>query len=441
MTTAFGVLHSPMWKKIIRNSAIILAGVIFSRFFIFLSNTIIIRQLSISEYATFSLLTSILTWILVFSHLDLYAAVSRFVSESNAYNDSESIRSYYKNAILMGIALSMVGIVISIMLSYDQKVLAFPRIIFMMSLAPLALMTINDGFLKGFHHFKLSAVIDSSNGFARFLILAPALFILGRLNLDKILILSAIATLVPFLLSYLFVFSTVREPFHGSRVMLDTTVMSKLFHYSKWVCLTDLLSAGLFLFANFVICASSQEDLARFNIIILLYSVFQMFFGAITTVMIPHISHAVAKNRTIKILGIREIIFLVILASFFIAFIFIIPSKEKILTLLFGKSQYSDALNYVALLLISFPFRIASTTNRGIVQGLNRPRSIAIASVLTFIASALIFIVSYQRYGLLGSIMAINVSHLIEYFLTNRAARRVLETYKYDISRRAASLI
>ena len=372
-----------MWKKTIKNSAIVFTGVIFSRIFIFFSNTIVIRQLSISDYATFSLLTSIFTWILILSHLDLYSAVSRFVSENNSHNDLNSIRSYYKNATLMVMALSIVGIIIGIMLSYDQKVSTIPRIIFMMSLAPLALITINDGLLKGLHHFKLTAVIDTSNGFARFLILAPTLFIFGKLDLEKILILIAISTLVPLLLSNLFATRAIRETLHVSRARADTNVMSNLFQYSKWVCITDLLSAGLFLFANFVISSSSQEDMARFNIIILLYSVFQMFFGAITTVLIPQISQAVAQSRAIKILGIKEISMLSIISTTLIATIIFLPFKEPMLTLLFGKAQYSNSLNYVAILLMSFPFKIASTTNRGIVQGLNRPRSIAVASVLT----------------------------------------------------------
>jgi len=423
-----------MWKKTIKNSTIVFTGVIISRFFIFLSNTIIIRQLNVSDYALFSLLTSILTWVLVFSHMDLYAAVSRFVSERNANNDEASIRAYYRNAVLMGAALSAVGVVIGVALSWSQNIPTLSRLIFMASLMPLALMTVNDGLLKGFHRFELSAAVDSSNGFSRFLVLLPAVCMLDSLSLQKILFLTAVATLVPFLLSWRFARKTLDGLSCNSHSLMDRDIMSDLFRYSRWVCLTDLFSAGLFLFANFVIAAESLEDLAQFNIIILLYSVFQMFFGAITTVLIPQISHAAAQKEAIQILGRREIVFLFLISSLLMAAIYFFPLKEEMLMLLFGKVHYADALNYIVLLLFTFPFRIASTTSRGIVQGLNRPRSIASTSAWTFGLSALIFLVLYKIYGLWGSIAALNASHVIEYVLAGKAAGKALGNYKHGVA-------
>jgi O-antigen/teichoic acid export membrane protein len=188
----------------------------------------------------------------------------------------------------------------------------------------------------------------------------------------------------------------------------------------------------LFLLANFILSAHSIEDLALFNIVVLLYSVFQIALGAITPVLIPQIADAAAKNQPIKVMGIKEIMFLLIVASCLIGFLFFVPFKEYILTLLFGKAQYSDALTYVALLLISFPFRLATATNKGIVQGLNRPKSMAIVSALTFGSAAILFLLFYKAYGLSGLITAFILSYFFEYILTNKAANRAIRQARFN---------
>jgi O-antigen/teichoic acid export membrane protein len=324
----------------------------------------------------------------------------------------------------MALALSIVGIFLGILLSNDQKVAALPLTICLMSLIPLALLTINNGMLMGFHQFKISAAIDASNGLAKFMIIFLPLFALGKLHLEQILALSTCATFIPLGLSYAFIIRRIQKPNYFSQGILNKKVMFNLLHYSKWVCLTDLLSSGLFLLANFILSTHSIEDLALFNIVVLLYSVFQIALGAITPVLIPQIADTAAKNHPIKVMGIREIIFLLIVASCLIGFIFVMPFKEYILTMIFGKTQYSDALTYVALLLISFPFRLATATNKGIVQGLNRPKSIAIASALTFGSAAVLFLLFYERYGLSGLITAFILSYFLEFILTYKAANR-----------------
>lgn len=45
---------------------------------------------------------------------------------------------------------------------------------------------------------------------------------------------------------------------------------STLLNYSKWVCLTDLMSTGILFSGNLILSYHNLEDLARFNVVIMI---------------------------------------------------------------------------------------------------------------------------------------------------------------------------
>ena len=106
-----------MWREALKNSSIVLIGVVLSRFFVFFYNTLIIRELSVADYAKFAFAMSVFNWVLVFAHFDLYAAVSRYVSRSKALGEMGNAWSYYRHASMMAVFFALFGIVVALLIA------------------------------------------------------------------------------------------------------------------------------------------------------------------------------------------------------------------------------------------------------------------------------------------------------------------------------------
>lgn len=421
-----------MWKRTITNSFIVLGGAILSRLFIFLYNILIIRKLTVFEYANFALLNSILIWTLVFSHGDLYAAVSKYVSEKNTQGKFGEAWDYYKNGVIIVMALSLIGIFISILFSFSVKVNIFVQIAFFSSLIPLALLTINDGLFKGHEKFKFSALVDTCNGFSKFIILFLFLIIIGNLNLEKALIIFAIASLFPFLLSNTLT-RLLNQKKYINEWKLNKSIINKLIPYSIWVCLTDLLNTGTFLFTNYVLAFFSSDDLAQFSVVILIYSIFQICFGSITTVLIPQVSRQVANGERINLLGFKELSFLTIITIVIVIIIYFFPYNREIIEYVFNKKFYNESYKYVAFLLLTLSLRIFSMINKGIVQGLNNPKAIAFSAFSTFLINSILLIPLYRLLGIWGVILSLNIAFIAEFIFNYMAAIRTLRDTIYGV--------
>lgn len=417
-----------MWKKTIRNSAIIFSGIFISRLFIFLYRILLVRELSVQEYAIFALMTTIFTWILIFSHFDLYAGVSKYVSESMQNKDIGRAWQYYTNAVIIGMGLSIAGLIIGMLVSIPYNISPIIACIFFAGLIPFAITNINDGLLKGSGNFGAASSISSSIGISRFLVLGLFVTVFTSLNVNKALMLFALALLIPFGLSMLQ--AKILKRNHDIDLgSYNNKITRELFHYSKWVTLTDLLNSGIILYSTFLLSLYSLNDLALFNVVFVFYSVFQMGFASITTVLIPQISRQAAQGEAIRLLGKRHFIYLVFLTVIIIIAIIQFPHKERLLTIILGKSEYANSFSYLAVLLTAIPFRLLTMTNKGIVQGLGNTRSIAMIALASFIINAILLIPMYRSFGLYGAMISIVLAFMIEFILTFVSANRAVSVH------------
>lgn len=143
--------------------------------------------------------------------------------------------------------------------------------------------------------------------------------------------------------------------------------------------------------------------------------------------LIPQISRRQTMKEEIRLLGMREFVLAGGVTAVLIAIILNFPYHEELLLFLFNKPEYSEVLNYLAILLVSFPFRLLTMTNKGVVQGLGRPKSVVMASFSALLTHILLFIVFYQLAGLPGGLVAMVCAYIVEFLLTKRAAHRVLK--------------
>ena len=412
-----------MWKQVIMSSAILFGGTLVSRFFTFLYIAILIRELTVADYAIFSLLMSILTWVLIFSHFDLYAAVSKFVSEKIALGRTEVAWNYHYNATVLAILFSSFGVMVAFAFSLKTPASRPYAILFFLSLVPMSLMTVNDGLIKGHQNFTLSAIVDISGGISKFLLISGFILINGGLRLNDSLMLLFVASVVPLVASFV-AMKRLLPPGIAIKRHISKEKWTRLFGYSKWVCITDLASAGIILALNLMFSFYSYEDLARFAVIILIYSIFQLGFGAITNVLIPKVSSVTVNNQKIHILGKKELAYL-FCGTFLVSVVmYNLPYQENILQFLFRKTNYSESLKYVSIILLSMPLRIVTTTNKGILQGIDYPEDGAKASLMTIIFIIVVMVPLYRLLRLEGIILAILMTYCFEYFLYNRAVRQ-----------------
>ena len=414
-----------MWKEAFKNSSIVLFGVILSRFFVFFYNMLIIRELSVADYALFAFAMAVFNWVLVFSHFDLYAAVSRYVSRSMALGKMEHAWSYYRHASIMAGFFALLGIVVALLIANRRGYPFFVLVVFFTGLLPMALLTVNDGYLKGLEKFGYSALVEITGGLSKLVVLGLALLIMGTVELSDVMMLFLLASLLMFTVSNICI-HRVKVNVTSKAIRFKTATAGALFSYSKWVCFTDLMNTGILLSGNLILSYHNYKDLALFNVVILIYSIFQIGFGAITTVLIPQVSRRSANNEVVRLLGLREFVLVALTTSALIVGLLSFPWRQELLLLLFNKPEYKDAFVYLAILLLAFPFRLLTMTNKGIVQGIGQPKRIAYASLVTLITHTLLFIPFYQLFALTGAMIAMVCAYLVEFVMTWVATRKAL---------------
>jgi O-antigen/teichoic acid export membrane protein len=414
-----------MWKQAVKKSAIIFSGIFVSRLFVFLYRILIVRQLSVEEYAIFALLITTFTWVFVFSHFNLHAGVSKFVAEFRAKGEIEKSWGYYSHALMMGGGVSLIGILTAFIFLSCHDIRMSVSLAFFTGLIPYTIIQINNGFFNGHEKYLVTAEISSLVGISRFTILLIFIYFLSSLNLNQALMLFSLALLAPLLLSLGKIMGLKRDT-HYVRSRFDVNVVKKLYHYSKWITVTDLLNSGRALFNTFILSFFSLKDLAIFNLVFVLFSVFSMGFGAVTTVLIPQVSFRAAKGDRIHLLGAKEFGYLSAATIVVIIFMLIVPHKERLMTMIFDDTAYEKALFYVMLLLSVFPFRSLTMTYKGVVQGLGETRAIAFVAGFSFFVNGVLFIPLYKCFGLLGAIVAVIISNLCEFFLSYFVALKVV---------------
>ncbi|MFH1767099.1 MAG: oligosaccharide flippase family protein [Patescibacteria group bacterium] len=414
-----------MWKKVFKSSAIILGGTVIARIFSFLARLILIRNLSIEDYAIFAFLYTAFIWLAVFAHFDLYAGVSKFVGEYRTQNAPSKAWNYYVNAVLMVCGFSLLGIFAGVGISIGKGIGIVSLFLFFAGLLPFALSNINEGFLKGYQRFGTSTIINILTGLSLFVAFA-VLAAISKVALTSALILFSGSMIIPLIVGNLFVVK-IAKPSKSRTINYRRCAVRNLFHYSKWISVTDLLNSGIILYCTFVLAHLYLKDLALYNVVISIYGLFQMAFGSITTVLIPLVSARKARNESITLPKGSEFVRLIgITLIIIVGLAALNPYRGEIARLIFKNTAYADFIHYVIILVITFPFRIFTMAYKGIVQGLGQTKAIAKVAVVSFITNTILFVPAYKIWGLRGAIGSMVITYIVEFACTRKVALRLI---------------
>ncbi|OPZ59244.1 MAG: Polysaccharide biosynthesis protein [Deltaproteobacteria bacterium ADurb.Bin510] len=388
----------------------------------FVYRIVIVRELAVSDYAVFALLMTFFNWVLLFSHFDLYAAVSKYVGELMVKAGFGQALSYYVNALFLALGLSLLSFGVAVVVQRGCGVGLFSLVVLFSATLPFACMHISDGFLKGLGRFKLSGILGGLDGLLRLGLLAGFLMVAGAVTLAQALRLFSYAYWLVGLAAAGMVWwlgrAAVFEQGRWARPI--PRIMRRLLAYAKWVTLADIVSTGLVLVNIYLIAFRSSRDVAVFNVVWLLYNIFQLAFGVVTTVLIPQVSRNAAQGSLIRLPGIKEFGAASLLALALVLFISFMPFKAEVMRLVFKRAEYANCLDYMAILLVGMPFQLFTMINKGICQGLDRPRAIALAELACFGINLPLFWWMYCWQKLPGAFGAILLIFVLEYLLVWR---------------------
>jgi O-antigen/teichoic acid export membrane protein len=402
-----------MWKNTIKNCSIILSGSIISRFFFFIYTVFAIRELSVQQYGVFAFLISLHTWLLVFAHFNFPAAISKYTSEDLERGGQDDIEKYYSTGFILTIFFSAFATLAGVAFAYRLGINAVTLLVFFSSLIAISVHLLNDGLVKAYGYFKLSAALDIVNGFSRFALLPLFLLVFSYISFDALLVLYCAATIIPLGVSLFYVWRL--KGGQSGKPRFEWGTMQKVFSYSKWICFTDLASSGALLIINSVLTLYSYEDVAILNVAFLIFQIFNIALPSLTNVLIPTVSRSVAAGMPILMLDRRKLIYLVIFSAIVSISLIFIPFKAAILTSIFHKAVYSESMTLAAILMLAFPFKVFSTVAKGIIQGMNNPKQGALISLGSLVFLAVIVLPLYLMIGLYGVAFAICSAYVLEY--------------------------
>jgi O-antigen/teichoic acid export membrane protein len=413
-----------MWRETFKYLKITLSSMVISKLLILAYRLIIIRGLSVESYANFALLTTTFSWVLVFTHFNLSSAISNFTSELVEKGEEATVSNNFKTAITIVIFFSFISIIVSILLTKGIPINLLTKVFFFSGLILYSFLILSDGLFKGYSNFFAAAIVESATGLFRLLSIV-VIIIMESLGLGNILIFYSLAFIPPLVIASIYIYNKNPSVFKWD-YNFDFNSLKKLLNYSKWICVTDLFSSGLFLISTFILARFSLKDLAIFNIVIFIYSLFQMFFGAITTVLIPQTAKYTARGVSIALPGNKEFCVLLSISLVVIFIILILPYKQNAVMYIFRNDVYLDVPNYITILFLSFPFKIISMINKGIIQGLKKTRPIAIVSIVVTFFAIILFIILYKKFQLYGAVFAITISSISEFYLNRYLVKKYL---------------
>lgn len=401
-----------------------LCGAVLSRLFFFLFSLVAIRMLSVEDYGLYALLMSMHAWLLIVAHFDFPFALSKNVSENLQQNETGKIGIYYTCGLILAAVFSLSAMAAGVLLSAPMNISAPARVAFFSSLIAISIYGIHDGVLKGHGLFKWTASLDILNGLSRFMFLLIIFAICRRVSIDTFLYAYFAATFVPLLLAAAYVH---RLDFKVPRENVFEWEKAKIiFSFSKWICFTDLASAGGLLLLNFIVALYSYEDVAILNVAFLMYQVANMALASITNVLVPTVSGALASGQIIAMPDKRFLFYLFIVSITVALMIVFIPDKQNILTFIFKKSVYEKSITLAAILIAVFPLRIFSTVAKGILQGMNCPQKSFWVSFGALFFLAAIAWPLYRITGLYGLVTGVAASYILEYLLYMTIVKRAL---------------
>ena len=317
-----------MQKKYAIKTILIPAAEVFAKLIAFVNILLMIRVLSIDDYADYSYIVSIVLW----ASVVMDGGFSNLIFNESLRNQLQKINLYFSARFFLSI---IVIIFIAVFFIGVKPLLTAPGILFSIVILVTSSSSIIKMIARGLEIKKVDATVILTEPLLRFIMVASLYFGYAAFEwtLWKILLIYLIASIITIIISYNYLKQYFKLEVHFEKLRVIGKNLVLAFKASKYYLLYYFIFVGLSRMDILVIEANlPKHELAFFSSSYTIFTVVLLFFMSFNT------SHfkKIIKQESVYI----KYMFLVLIG----VVIFFYFSSDFIFELLFPESYYSGAI-------------------------------------------------------------------------------------------------
>jgi len=386
-------------SKIGRDSAIVLAGNIFSAGLGFIATVLITRTLGPAEFGLFSIALTVMSIASQFSDFGIGTGLVRFASlylKNDKLKADLMFKVSLKIRLIVGILIFLVGFFASETLAV--QVFRKPELIFPLKLAFIGTVGIS---LVGY----ITTTLQARQSFAKFAFIniiqslmkvtvIGFLFYAYKLELFNALITVIILPFIAFLIGSLII------PRDFLKAKGDEKESFwELYHFSKWIfvsvfCFMIFDSLGVLMLGYF----KTTDVVGHYSAAYMFAFAFPIITGTITTILLPKVSGLSGIEEIIEYIK-KSLKFTIPIIVLLIILLFI----AKSLIIFFYGVEYQSSVVIFQILIIGFAISIIINPISLIIYSLNMPEILAYLNIIQLILTFFGNILLIPPYGAVGA--------------------------------------
>ncbi|MBI2578472.1 MAG: flippase [Candidatus Aenigmarchaeota archaeon] len=422
-------------ERIIKGSFWIFTMYFIGGFFSTLLRVYLARNLSVEDFGLLYAVLSAVGFLVVFKDIGFSSAMTRFIAQFRAKNDSESIKSVIYSVIAMQLFLALIFSSVFFVLSpylasaffksAKAETIIFPILVSFIFGVFVSLQYV----LQGLGKIELYSLVEP---FRNIITLAFAVVLLpmGLLGVSYSYLFSTIALTI-----ILFLMILKSFPFFSVKGHFDRKLTKEIVDFGKPLFFSNI--GGVFLgYADTIMITAflSVSDVGLYQVALPTSQILWVLLGSVSIVILPIVSELWAKGDAATI---SRILSLMLKFSFIVAIPFVITIvafPEVIITMLFG-SKYAGASTALQILAInSIFYTVFSVTSISII-GIGKTRENMRIVLTLSAANILINLLLIPSVGITGAAVATLVSYFIGTVLAVSYLKKMslVDVYAHDI--------
>lgn len=402
-------------EQAIKSVAFLSAGIILSRLFILLFRVVAARTLSLEEYGLMSLVISIFLSLGVLGPFKVDLTLSYFLNKFRG-RDAESFQGLFFNGLLVTLPTMVLSLAIAVLVLFFYDIFTFNLLLVtLVFLLSRSLFSQGSGLLLGDKRIKSVSIMESLNGFTRFLLGLLFFQLLGMRSLEAGLYAFTLGFVVPALLS--FVISVTH--FKPTSFSINRNLLNNLFSYSSFVVVSVLSFEFVFLVPRFILSLSDLAAVAFFDMSLLVFKGVNLVLSTVPRILVPAVSDRFHTSNKIPDIRYKEILIVTLSAFLLIAILSITGVDSYLVSLVLGE-KFLPFLPIFYVISLSIPFYIHLMISMSIMQGIGKANTtaktnlfFALASIPLFYATGVFGVMGFATGVVILTIIWSGVYHLM----------------------------
>jgi O-antigen/teichoic acid export membrane protein len=257
-------------------------------------------------------------------------------------------------------------------------------------------------FLQSFQSFMLYAFIDITPNLIKIIIIF-LLISIGSLNLNNVLLVNAAAIILGFIIGFLF----IPKDFISAKGK-QREIALKLFDFSKWIFITNILGALWFRLDILMLSYYKNAELVGvYSVALSFISAMNLLFVSLLTKYFPQVSRLNKKNEFF--MHIKKSLLISFGLAILLSFMFFIA--EPIIVLAYTE-RYIDSIIYFKILLTGFLFSLVFNPLLLVLYALNKPYIITFICLFLVIANFCGNLLLIPKYGAIGAAFVVALTRV-----------------------------